>query len=63
MKSGLGWEAWAFGRYLKQSLLLRRTAVERIPFPVSGEQDRHLMLTNDRIPGEMISLHFYTPVT
>ena len=49
----------AFGRYLKQSLLLRRTAVEPIPFPVSGEQDRHSMLTNDRIPGEMMSLNFY----
>jgi hypothetical protein len=51
-----------FGRYLKQSLLLR-TAVEPIPFPVSGEQDRHSMLTNDRIPGEMISLNFYKTVT
>jgi hypothetical protein len=53
----------AFDRYLKQSLLLRRTAVEPIPFPVLGEQDRHSMLTNDRIPGEMISLNFYKTVT
>jgi hypothetical protein len=30
----------AFGRYLKQSLLLRRTAVEPIPFPQAFDADQ-----------------------
>jgi hypothetical protein len=37
--------------------------IEPIPFPGLREQDRHSMLANDRIPGEMISLNFYKTVT